>query len=55
MQKTPAIDENNVQYKLYNIGNNHPENLLDFVDILQKELVNIGLLPKDYDFNSHKN
>lgn len=54
MQKTPAIDENNVQYKLYNIGNNHPENLLDFVDILQKELVNIGLLPKDYNFNSHK-
>ncbi len=41
-------------YALYNIGNNHPENLLDFVQILQEELVNAGVLPKDYDFDSHK-
>lgn len=54
MQKTPAKDENNVQYKIYNIGNNNPENLLDFVDILQRELVEARLLPKDYDFEAHK-
>ena len=41
-------------YKLYNIGNNHPENLLDFVDILQQELVRAGVLPEDYDFDAHK-
>lgn len=41
-------------YKVYNIGNNHPENLLDFVTILQEELVNAGVLPKDYDFEAHK-
>ena len=41
-------------YKLYNIGNNHPENLLDFVTILQEELVRAGVLPKDYDFDAHK-
>lgn len=41
-------------YKLYNIGNNNPESLLEFVQILQEELVNEGLLPKDYDFESHK-
>lgn len=41
-------------YKVYNIGNNHPENLLDFVTILQEELVNAGVLPEDYDFESHK-
>ena len=41
-------------YKIYNIGNNSPENLLDFVDILQSELVNAGVLPKDYDFEAHK-
>lgn len=54
LQKTPTKDEDNVQYKLYNIGNNNPENLLDFVNILQQELVNVGLLPKDYDFEAHK-
>lgn len=54
LQKTPNKDEDNVQYKLYNIGNNNPENLLDFVNILQQELVNVGLLPKDYDFEAHK-
>ena len=41
-------------YKVYNIGNSNPENLLDFVDILQQELVSAGVLPKDYDFEAHK-
>jgi len=41
-------------YSIYNIGNNHPENLLDFVDILQQELIRVGVLPKDYDSESHK-
>lgn len=41
-------------YKVYNIGNNHPENLLDFVDILQQELVRAKVLPEDYDFEAHK-
>lgn len=41
-------------YKVYNIGNSHPENLLDFVDILQEELIRVGVLPKDYDFEAHK-
>lgn len=41
-------------YKIYNIGNNHPENLLDFVTILQEELVRAGVLSEDYDFESHK-
>lgn len=41
-------------YKIYNIGNNSPENLLDFVTILQEELVCAGILPTDYDFDAHK-
>ena len=41
-------------YKVYNIGNNHPENLLDFVSILQEELVRAGVLPTNYDFEAHK-
>jgi len=41
-------------YRVYNIGNSKPENLLTFVDILQQELVRAGVLPKDYDFDSHK-
>ena len=41
-------------YKVYNIGNNSPENLLDFVTILQEELIRAGVLPLDYDFESHK-
>lgn len=41
-------------YKIYNIGNNNPENLLDFVQILSEELVRAGVLPKDFDFESHK-
>lgn len=41
-------------YAVYNIGNSSPENLLDFVNILQEELVRAGVLPADYDFESHK-
>lgn len=41
-------------YKVYNIGNNHPENLLDFVNTLQEELTAAGVLPSDYDFEAHK-
>ena len=41
-------------YRVYNIGNSQPENLLDFVDILQQELVSAGVLPEDYDFEAHK-
>lgn len=41
-------------YAIYNIGNNHPENLLEFVDILQQELIRAEVLPVDYDFKSHK-
>lgn len=41
-------------YAVYNIGNNQPENLLDFVDILQQELISAGVLPSDYDFEAHK-
>ena len=41
-------------YAIYNIGNNHPENLLEFVDILQHELIRAGVLPENYDFESHK-
>lgn len=59
MQKAP--DKRNGEdglpippYAVYNIGNNQPENLLDFVTILQEELIRAGVLPKDYDFESHK-
>ena len=41
-------------YRVYNIGNNSPENLLDFVDILQQELIKAKVLPEDYDFEAHK-
>lgn len=41
-------------YKVYNIGNSNPENLLDFVQILQEELIRAGILPEDYNFESHK-
>ena len=59
MQKPPQkkIGEDGLPlppYAIYNIGNNHPENLLDFVTILQEELVRAGVLPEDYDFESHK-
>lgn len=51
MQHAP---ESEIPYSLYNIGNSHPENLLNFVEILQQELVRAGVLPEDYDFESHK-
>lgn len=59
MMKAPAKQVGNdglpiPPYKLYNIGNNNPENLLDFVSVLQEELVRAGVLPQDYDFESHK-
>lgn len=41
-------------YSIYNIGNSNPENLLDFVQILSEELVRVGVLPEDYDFEAHK-
>lgn len=41
-------------YRIYNIGNSQPENLLDFVQILQEELIRVGVLPADYDFDAHK-
>jgi len=47
MQRIPS------EAVVYNIGNNHPENLLDFVNILQEELVRVGLLPADYNFEAH--
>ena len=59
MQKAPngCAGETGQQvppYAVYNIGNSQPENLLDFVDILQQELIRAGVLPADYDFESHK-
>ncbi len=54
MCTAPSENENGVRYSLYNIGNNDPVNLLDFVEILQQELVAAGVLPEDYDFESHK-
>ncbi len=59
MQKPPKrqVGEDGLPippYAIYNIGNNHPENLLDFVQILQEELIAAGVLPEDYDFESHK-
>lgn len=54
MKKAPDANGDGVRYKVYNIGNNKPENLLEFVDILQQELISAGILPKDYDFEAHK-
>jgi len=54
MKKAPEENEDGVRHKVYNIGNSHPENLLDFVDILQRELVAAGVLPEDFDFEKHK-
>ena len=54
MAKAPDSNEDGVRYKVYNIGNNQPENLLDFVSILQEELVRAGVLPRDYDFEAHR-
>ena len=59
MQKSP--DKQNGEdglplppHKVYNIGNNQPENLMDFVTILQEELIRAGVLPENYDFEAHK-
>lgn len=59
MQKAPdkAVGEDGLPvppYTLYNIGNSSPENLMDFVQILSEELVRVGVLPEDYDFEAHK-
>jgi nucleoside-diphosphate-sugar epimerase len=54
MEVAPSENENGARYKVYNIGNNDPVNLLDFVDILQQELVAAGVLPADFDFEAHK-
>lgn len=54
MQTSPAPNEDGVPYKIYNIGNSHPENLLDFVEILQEELKRAKVLPQDYDLDAHK-
>ncbi len=59
MQKAPGkkVGEDGLPippYAVYNIGNNQPENLLDFVTILQEELLAAGVLPTDYDFEAHK-
>lgn len=59
MEKPPqkAVGEDGLPippYAVYNIGNGHPENLLEFVDILQQELIKAGVLPEDYDFEKHK-
>ncbi len=54
MQRSPLPNEDNVCYKVYNIGNHQPENLLDFVEILQEELKAAEVLPEDYDFEQHK-
>ncbi len=51
MAKAPGTE---VPYAIYNIGGGQPENLLDFVNILQEELVRAGVLPSDYDFEAHK-
>ena len=59
MQKAPvrSVGEDGLPvppYAVYNIGNSNPENLMEFVDILQQELVRAGVLPSDYDFEAHK-
>lgn len=60
VMKQPPVRKNGedglpiAPYNVYNIGNGHPENLLEFVEILQEELINEGVLPSDYDFESHK-
>lgn len=54
MQRSPLPNDDGVKYKVYNIGNNQPENLLDFVEILQDELKRAEVLPQDYDFEAHK-
>ena len=54
MRKTPERNEQGISYKVYNIGNSQPENLLEFVDILQQELIRAEVLPKEFDFEKLK-
>ena len=54
IEKPPKSDDISVAHKVYNIGNGQPVNLLEFVDILQQELIRAEVLPADYDFDSHK-
>nr|MCR5101135.1 NAD-dependent epimerase/dehydratase family protein [Butyrivibrio sp.] len=54
MQVAPDEIQTGARYKVYNIGNNKPENLLDFVDILQQELVKEHILPENFNFEEHK-
>lgn len=54
IQRSPLPNKDGVRYKIYNIGNQQPENLLDFVEILQMELKKADILPEDYDFDAHK-
>ncbi len=54
IQKYPNKDENGVRHKIYNIGNSSPENLLDFIEILKKNLIETGVLPIDYDLERYK-
>ena len=54
MTRPPVKSKDVVPYRIYNIGNSAPENLLDFVDILQQELIAAGVLPESYDFEAHK-
>ena len=54
LQRAPQPDGDSVPYKIYNIGNQHPENLMDFVEILVEELKRAELLPEDYCFEEHK-
>jgi nucleoside-diphosphate-sugar epimerase len=54
MQHAPVAQDGKAPCKVYNIGNSNPENLLDFVRILQEELLSAGVLPKDYDFEAHQ-
>lgn len=54
MQRSPLPNGDEVKYKVYNIGNQQPENLLDFVEILQTELKRAEILPADYDFDAYK-
>ena len=54
METAPPENEDGVRYKIYNIGNHQPENLLNFVEILQDELKKAKVLPEDYDFEAHK-
>ena len=54
INKPPKKENNNPPYKIYNLGNSKPENILDFVNILQEELIKAKVLPENYDFESHK-